>query len=187
MEHFPATDVALREHNGDGARKLRASPAYASVERESAMLRSGILLATMFGAALVASGPASAAEVACWYNGGYHPCVWYPGYAYGYGNPNPYGIGYPNGYGIGSGLESIVTAPFALATAPLAATETAPLMTGRSVAVSSAATAPVSGGAAGPGNYCATSVKTCVLREPGWLGTGCSCKVPGGHARGFVQ
>ncbi|MCL2384854.1 MAG: hypothetical protein FWC84_03380 [Alphaproteobacteria bacterium] len=151
------------------------------------MTRSGILLATMFGAALVASGPASAAEVACMYNGGMHPCVYYPGYPYAYGNPN--------GNGIGSDLEGIVTAPFALATeplslatAPLAQTETAPpLMTGRSVAVSGPASAPEAGGVAGPGNYCATSVKTCALREPGWLGTGCSCKVPGGYARGFVK
>ncbi len=45
------------------------------------MKRSGILLATVFGAALVASGPARAAEVMCFYNDGWHPCVWYPGYA----------------------------------------------------------------------------------------------------------
>jgi hypothetical protein len=42
------------------------------------MKRSGILLATLFGSALVASGPASAAEVSCWYNGGWHSCVYYP-------------------------------------------------------------------------------------------------------------
>jgi len=144
------------------------------------MKRLGILLATMFGAVLVASGPASAAEVTCLYNGGLHPCVWYPGYAYEYG--------YPYGNGIGSGLATLATAPLALAeTAPLALAETAPLMTGRSVAVSGAGSSPVAGGAAGPGNYCATSVKTCLLREPGWLGTGCSCRVSGGHARGFVQ
>ncbi len=58
----------------------------------------------------------------------------------------------------------------------------APLMTGRSVAVS-----PEPGAVAGPGNYCATSVKTCLLHEPGWLGTDCSCKVYGGPARGFVE
>lgn len=40
---------------------------------------------------------------------------------------------------------------------------------------------------AADGIYCATSVKTCLLREPGWLGTGCSCSVPGGYARGLVQ
>jgi hypothetical protein len=133
------------------------------------MKRSGILLATLvatvFGSALVASGPASAAEVTCLYNGGLHPCIWYPGYAYEYGYP----------YGT------------TLATAPLTPAETAPLMTGRSVAVSGAASSPAPGGVAGPGNYCATSMKTCLLREPGWLGTGCSCRVSGGHARGFVE
>jgi hypothetical protein len=37
------------------------------------------------------------------------------------------------------------------------------------------------------GNYCATSVRTCLLREPGVLGTGCSCHIPGGIARGLVE
>lgn len=37
------------------------------------------------------------------------------------------------------------------------------------------------------GNHCATSVKTCLLREPGVLGTGCSCHIPGGIARGLVE
>jgi hypothetical protein len=36
------------------------------------------------------------------------------------------------------------------------------------------------------GNYCATPVRTCLLYESGWLGTGCSCRVPGGYARGTV-
>ena len=49
------------------------------------------------------------------------------------------------------------------------------------------AAAPVVAGEAASGNYCATAVKTCLLYEPGWLGTGCSCKVPGGRARGTVQ
>jgi hypothetical protein len=55
----------------------------------------------------------------------------------------------------------------------LVADATAPLVTGRSVAVS--------------GNYCATPEKTCLLYEPGWVGTGCSCKVYGGYARGSVE
>jgi len=37
------------------------------------------------------------------------------------------------------------------------------------------------------GNYCATPEKTCLLYEPGVLGTGCSCKVPGGRARGTIE
>jgi hypothetical protein len=134
------------------------------------MKRIGILMATVFGAALMSSGPASAAEVTCMYNGGVHPCIWYPGYAYE--DVSPYG------YGIGSGLAALATAPLALA-----ADATAPLVTGRSVATSAMA----GPGVAGAGNYCGTPVKTCLLYEPGWLGTGCSCRIPGGHARGFVQ
>jgi hypothetical protein len=159
------------------------------------MKRSGILLATLlatvFGSALVASGLASAAEVSCWYNGGWHTCVYYPGYSYASPEVTPPlmtgrsvaeypGYAYENGYPFDFGLG-------ALATAPLAPAETAPLMTGRSVAVSGTASSPAPGGVAGPGNYCATSMKTCLLREPGWLGTGCSCRVSGGHARGFVE
>jgi hypothetical protein len=129
------------------------------------MKRFGIILAiAAFGAALGASRPASATEVGCWYNGGLHDCVWYPGYTYG--------SGYPYGSGLGV-LGAIATAPLAIA-----ADATGPLMTGRSVAVSAAA---------GSGNYCATPARTCLLSEPGWLGTGCSCRVYGGHARGFVQ
>jgi hypothetical protein len=144
------------------------------------MKRFGILLAfAVFGAALGTSGPASATEVSCWYNGGLHSCVWYPGYTYSYEYPYDFGLG------------ALVTAPLALATdatAPLvtgrsAAVETAPLTIGRSAAVETVAVT----GVAGSGNYCATSVKTCLLNEPGWLGTGCSCRVYGGRARGFVQ
>jgi hypothetical protein len=132
-------------------------------------------------------------EVSCGYNGGLHSCVWYPGYTYSYD--------YPYGFG----LEALATAPLALAadaTAPLvtgrsAAVETAPLMTGSSVVAvetvplmtgRSVATETVAvTGVAGSGNYCATPVKTCLLIESGWLGTGCSCRVSGGRARGFVQ
>ena len=127
----------------------------------------GILLAiAVFGVALGASRPASAAEVGCLYNGGLHTCVWYPGYPYAY---------VPSGVGLGP-LGAIATAPLTVA-----ADATAPLMTGRSVAVGAVAVG------AGSGNYCATPVRTCLLYELGWLGTGCSCRVPGGHARGFVQ
>ena len=152
------------------------------------MKRLGILLAfAVFGAALGTSGPASAAEVSCWYNGGVHNCIWYPGYTYAWypGYTNSYEYPY------GSGLEALATAPLALATdatAPLVtgrsvAVETVPLMTGRSVATETVAVT----GVAGSGNHCATPAKTCLLHESGWLGTGCSCRVSGGHARGFVQ
>ncbi|WGJ15451.1 hypothetical protein QEV83_04010 [Methylocapsa sp. D3K7] len=94
-----------------------------------------------------------------WYRG------WHRGWPYyGYN----YGYGYPYGYGVGTGLAALATAPLAAAAAV-----TEPLVTGRSVAAS--------------GNYCATPVKTCLLYEPGWLGTGCSCKVNDGEARGTVQ
>jgi hypothetical protein len=101
------------------------------------MKRSGILLATVFGAALVASGSAPAAEVTCFYNGALHPCVYYPGY------PT-----LPAPAGIGSGLAAAAAAPLTLAGAA-----TAPLMTGRSVAVSGGISSAVPGRMAGPGNY----------------------------------
>ena len=162
MEHLPATndDGARIVLTGDGARIARAPPAEESVERESTMKRSGILLATLlasvFGSALVASGPASAAEVSCWYNDGWHTCVYYPGYSYASPDVTP-----PLMTG-----RSVAEYPgYATTPEALAADVTAPLMTGRSV----------------------TSMKTCLLLEPGWLGTGCSCRVSGGHARGFVE
>ena len=75
-----------------------------------------------------------------------------------------------------------------VAAAPAAAAPAAPV----------AATAPVGYyGFAAPaasvplvaldGIYCKTSLKTCLLREAGWLGTGCSCRVPDGLARGVVE
>jgi hypothetical protein len=36
------------------------------------------------------------------------------------------------------------------------------------------------------GNYCRTSVKTCELQRTSYLGSGCSCRVPGGRTRGTV-
>ncbi len=38
----------------------------------------------------------------------------------------------------------------------------------------------------GYGEYCATRVKTCELYDPAPLGSGCSCRVRGGRARGVV-
>lgn len=37
------------------------------------------------------------------------------------------------------------------------------------------------------GDYCATPVRTCELYSEAQQGTGCSCRVPGGHARGLVE
>jgi hypothetical protein len=39
---------------------------------------------------------------------------------------------------------------------------------------------------AAQGGTCSTPVKTCNLYEPAPLGIGCSCRVPGGYARGVV-
>lgn len=39
----------------------------------------------------------------------------------------------------------------------------------------------------GYGQYCVTRVKTCRLIEPSIVGTGCSCRVTGGRARGVVR
>ena len=102
--------------------------------------------------------------------GYYHPRHYcHYGYSHPYRHVNySYWYGYPYGYGYGLGLGALPTAPLALV-----ADATAPLVTGRSVAVS--------------GNYCATPEKTCLLYEPGWVGTGCSCKVYGGYARGSVE
>ncbi len=36
------------------------------------------------------------------------------------------------------------------------------------------------------GGYCATPVRTCALINPAPIGGGCSCRVPGGRARGSV-
>src|ERR1700731_3035917 len=115
---------------GAARRRERRKPAEESVERESTMKRSGILLASVFGSALVASGPASAAEVSCWYNDGWHTCVYYPGYAYASPDVTP-----PLMTG-----RSVAEYPgYATTPEALAADVTAPLMTGRSVAVSGTA------------------------------------------------
>jgi hypothetical protein len=37
------------------------------------------------------------------------------------------------------------------------------------------------------GGYCATSVRTCALTNSAPVGIGCSCRTPGGRARGTVQ
>ena len=50
----------------------------------------------------------------------------------------------------------------------------APLVTGRSVATGHM------------GNYCTTPVKNCELYHASYVGGGCSCRVPGGRARGSV-
>jgi hypothetical protein len=91
---------------------------------------------------------------------GYGLSSWDYGYPYDYS----YGYGYPYDYGYGYPGYS---APYAAATAPL--------VTGRSVATGQL------------GNYCTTPAKTCELYHASYVGNGCSCRVPGGHARGSVS
>jgi hypothetical protein len=40
--------------------------------------------------------------------------------------------------------------------------------------------------ASGDGGYCATPVRTCALTSAAPVGTGCSCRISGGRARGSV-
>jgi len=164
-----------------------------TIGKETGMKRSSLLLAAAaLGAVLVASEPAAAYHYgwhrAHWRHGwhgahwryGWHGAHWRYGWrgaylrsrwawnrGWGWAGGWPtyaWGWGYPY---YGYGLTAAATAPIAVAAA-----STAPLMTGRSVAAS--------------GNYCATPVKTCLLYRPGWVGTGCSCKVRG-RARGIVE
>jgi hypothetical protein len=97
----------------------------------------------------------------------YHDRYYGPSYAYGYRDyPTYFGAyqtrpyyGYARTYGY--------TPSYAYAPA-------APLVTGRSVA------------AGNTGMHCATSVKTCLLRNASYVGGGCSCRVAGGRAQGSV-
>ncbi len=41
--------------------------------------------------------------------------------------------------------------------------------------------------ASAAGGYCVTQARTCVLTSSAPVGTGCSCSIPGGRARGSVQ
>jgi hypothetical protein len=107
------------------------------------------------------------------------PAAQYPNYTYGYPPGYNYGFGYPNYYYNYDHPFAWMTAPLgaaAAAPAAVARAATAPLMTGRSVAV----------GPAEMGKYCTTPAKTCLLRNESWVGNGCSCRVPGGRARGSV-
>jgi len=76
-----------------------------------------------------------------------------------------------------------VTAPFVVLTSPIKALstpaaeaepESPPLVTSRSVAIGQM------------GRLCSTPVKTCELEHGSYVGNGCSCRVPGGRARGSV-
>ncbi len=62
----------------------------------------------------------------------------------------------------------------------------APAALGAALLASSAAFAQMGGAPRERGNYCATPVTTCGLARPSWVGAGCSCRAPGGRARGTV-
>jgi hypothetical protein len=86
-----------------------------------------------------------------------------PSYSWGYGSPYyNYGISsyYPNYYG---GYQT-----------PYYTARTTVPVTGRSVA------------AGNIGMRCATTVRTCLLRNASYVGGGCSCAISGGRARGSV-
>ena len=89
----------------------------------------------------------------------------YPGYGYdtSYYGTSYYGNGYDNGYAGDYGYPATGSGGYYAA---------APLVTGRSVATGQL------------GNYCTISVKACELHHYG--GGACSCRVPGGRARGLV-
>jgi hypothetical protein len=165
------------------------------------MKRSGILIAIVaLAATMLASEPAAAYHYG-WHRAGWHGAHWRYGwrgahwrYAWrrggwpvagalagaaattaaatgalgGYNSPY-YGYGY--NYPYGNGLAAVATAPVAMAAAT-----SEPLMTGRSVAI----------GNVQMGNYCTTPAKTCLLINESWVGNGCSCRIPGGRARGSV-
>ena len=116
------------------------------------------------------------------YDNAYNSGTW--GY---YGNPSV-SYTYPNGYAYNYGYPSNSYGPFGFLTAPLSAAAaipatvasavtapiTAPLVTGRSVAEGQM------------GRMCTTPAKSCELYHDSFVGNGCSCRVPGGRARGSV-
>jgi hypothetical protein len=61
------------------------------------------------------------------------------------------------------------------------------LATGVALGAAAATPAPVfAAPVGGIGNFCATPARTCQLVSPAQIGIGCSCRVPGGRARGTV-
>jgi hypothetical protein len=142
------------------------------------MKRFGFLMASAaLSGALLVSGPAKAEDRGGWH--GEIPCCggWpqaYAGLAFSLANPW-WGFGYPyygygNAYPYGYGLAATAAGLPPIA----AAAATTPLVTGRSVAIGEW------------GNYCSTPIRTCALRHASYVGEWCSCRVPGGRARGTV-
>ncbi len=173
------------------------------------MKRFGALLAaTALGGALLLSGPASAfgvhggwgGHVGGWggggWGGGWHGGGWGGGWRGGGWNRCSGGwggwgwggglVGLGLGYGLAGGWDypyydyydfpygGYAPYPYSYAPGYAYVAPAAPVVTGRSVATG------------GTGDFCSTPVKTCQLIQPSYVGGGCSCRVPGGRARGSV-
>jgi hypothetical protein len=164
---------------------------------ENAMNRTAAALFVSAGvcAGLLAASPSWAQAMGGPYASYNYPYGTYSAYpTSGYPYTNAYGYPYNNAYGYSSDYNN----PFWIVTAPLAAV-TAPL-TALAAPVAQAATAPfaVTASAMGPlmtgrsvatgqmGRMCLTPAKSCELYQASWVGNGCSCRVPGGLARGSV-
>ena len=100
-----------------------------------------------------------------YYRGGYYGGR-YPYYGRYYGR-YPYYGNYYGGWGLATGAVIGAAATYPYYNYPYATYQT-----------------PV---ASADGGYCVTAVRTCALISSAPVGTGCSCSVPGGRARGTVQ
>jgi hypothetical protein len=85
-----------------------------------------------------------------------------------------------------------VTAPFVVLTWPIKALSTPVVeVEAAPFAVASPAPAPLATGRSvvtgHMGSLCSTPVKNCELSHASYVGNGCSCRVPGGRARGSVS
>lgn len=148
------------------ASRARSLPLFpACLRKDRAMKCKALTLATAaFAAAVLAASGSAQAQVT---------------------TPSPYTPGYPYGntYGFPSGGYSYKEGnPYPWVTPPARSTEeAAPDTTAGSDG------APLAGsGTAEMGKYCTTPAKTCSLRTPSLVGSACSCRVPGGRARGNV-
>ena len=117
-----------------------------------------------FHGAVYRSGGSRGRYAGAWRGGGYrgygfYGASAYPGYYQGYGW---------GGYGDGRWWGPVAAASAILPFAAAAATQ-------------------VDYSDVSLGGSCATPEKTCELYSEAQVGTGCSCKVPGGHARGVVE
>jgi hypothetical protein len=110
-----------------------------------------------------------------WRGGGWHGAGFYRR-PYGWGGYYPYRRwgwgGYPY-WGVGAGLATAAVIG-AAASYPAYAYPAYPAYQVYEVDASAI------------GGQCSTPVRICTLYDPAPLGTGCSCRIPGGHARGVV-